>query len=83
MAATPTPLPPDHDPDAPDPREDAGSGWGWAWWLLAVPLLPFLPLLAAGLEVFTLGTSHVEDFFRAVHLHDALSRLYDLIPWFD
>jgi len=39
--------------------------------------LPFVPLVLAGVEAFTLKTNHVEDFFRYIGIHDELSALYD------
>jgi len=43
---------------------------------IALPLLPFLPLALAALEESLWGSSHVEDLFRTVGLHEPLGKLY-------
>ena len=44
---------------------------------LAVPLTVFLPLVFALIEHMLFGSRHVEQFFRAVGLHDELEAIYD------
>lgn len=60
------------------PRSASTVLWvgGLAFGLL---LLPFVPLMLSGLEYLAFGTSHVEDFFRHIGLHGALSKLYRFV----
>lgn len=46
---------------------------------IGIPLLPFLPLALSGIEYVLFDTSHVEDFFRTIGLHDALGKFYRAI----
>ena len=50
--------------------------------VLAVAVLPFVPLLLSLLEHLTLGTNRVEDYCRQVGVHDELSALYRSVLWF-
>lgn len=47
--------------------------------MLLLVLLPFLPLIFAGIEEATLGSRRVEGFFEAIGLHDELGTLYDFV----
>ena len=47
--------------------------------ILAVALLPFVPLLLSLLEELTLGTNRVEDYCRQIGVHDELSALYQTV----
>ena len=42
----------------------------------ACAFLPFVPLVLAAFEHFIFGTEHVEDFLRAIQLHELLGELY-------
>lgn len=46
---------------------------------VGLPLLPFRPLALSAIEYGLFGTHHVEDFFRAIHLHGALGSFYGAI----
>ena len=62
------------------PTEEGDEGGRALWWvflLMAAPVVAvFLPLLLSVVEHFALGTSHVENFCRAIGVHDALSKIY-------
>jgi hypothetical protein len=49
--------------------------------LLVIVALLFTPLLLSFVEDTLFGSSRVEDFFKKVHLHAALSAIYN--PVFD
>jgi hypothetical protein len=60
--------------------ERAGAGGTAGAIAAAVLLLPFLVFLPPGLAILEghcFGTSHVEQFFERVGLHDFLGRIYD------
>jgi hypothetical protein len=74
-----------HEQAPPDPAPETGSdgsgrvlGWFVAIPLVAVALL-FMPLLLAIAEGLTLGSEHVEDFFRTIGLHDELGEIYESV----
>jgi len=52
--------------------------------VVCLALLPFIPLMLAGLESATLGTNWVESSCQKIGIHDALSALYKatVFRWF-
>jgi len=49
---------------------------------IVMPSVFFLPLALSAVEYAVFGTNYVEDFFRMVHLHDALGKLYEPVVEF-
>jgi hypothetical protein len=47
--------------------------------ILALLLIPFVPLLLAAIEDALFGTDRVEEFCKMVGIHDELSQLYKLV----
>jgi len=44
--------------------------------LFVIVLVPFMPLIGAGLEHLCFGTNRVEDFCRHVGIHELLGKIY-------
>lgn len=57
-----------------------GSPWVYVvGGFVAAVVLPFVPLILAGVESALFGTSVVEDFCRTIGIHGALDDFYDAI----
>ncbi len=46
---------------------------------IVIILIPFVPLLLAGIEHLTTGTNRVEDLCQMMGIHDELSGLYRFV----
>lgn len=46
------------------------------WFVIATPVLVFLPLGIAAAEHFIFGSSHFESFCSRIGIHDALDLIY-------
>ena len=62
-----------------DTKEERGSAHPAAWVAAGVVVLPFVPLVLAGLEFMIFRTMHVENFCRKIGIHEALDKIYDPI----
>lgn len=60
-----------------DLNDRAGTGHAVAWAVVALIVLPFVPLLLSLSESLLFHTTHVEDACRKLGIHDALSKLYN------
>jgi hypothetical protein len=62
-----------------DHREETSVGQAVAWSVVAVLIIPFIPLILSIAESLLFHSHRVEDACRAIGIHAALSKLYNSV----